>query len=91
MPISLIKRKATAAKASLISHKSISCAVKPAFSNALRAAGAGPVNIMVGSAPDNAVATMRARGFKPNFLPTSSLPISIKAAPSTIPEELPAV
>ena len=37
-----------------------------------------------------AVALIRARGFRPCFSPNSLLPISSAAAPSTMPEELPA-
>ena len=62
----------------------------PALASALRAAGIGPVSMMVGSAPDSAAATMRARGLKPCVLPAASLPISTAAAPSTMPDELPA-
>ena len=61
-----------------------------AFASALRVAGMGPVSMMVGSAPDSAVATMRARGLKPCVLMAASLPISTAAAPSTMPDELPA-
>ena len=87
---SVIKRITTAAKASFTSNKSISSMLKPAFSNALRAAGAGPVNIMVGSVPTNAVASTLARGFKPCSLTAFSEANNTTAAPSTIPDELPA-
>ena len=46
--------------------------------------------MMVGSAPLSAAATMRARGFRPWVLPAASEPTSTAAAPSTMPEELPA-
>ncbi|MNN72502.1 hypothetical protein D3C81_1885430 [compost metagenome] len=64
--------------------------VKPAFANALRAAGAGPVSIMVGSEPTNAVANTLARGFKPCSLTAFSEASNTSAAPSTIPDEFPA-
>ncbi|MNF57524.1 hypothetical protein D3C84_390560 [compost metagenome] len=63
----------------------------PALANALRVAGAGPVSMMVGSVLVTAVATIRARGCNPSARPQASEPISISAAPSTIPELLPGV
>ena len=65
-------------------------ALKPALAIALRAAGMGPVSMMVGSAQLRAVATMRARGVRPCALAAASLPINTAAAPSTMPDELPA-
>ena len=47
--------------------------------------------MIVGSAPDSAVARIRARGFIPSSEPVCSLPIVSSDAPSTIPEELPGV
>ena len=85
-----MKRIGTAAKASLTSNRSMSSIVRPALASALRAAGIGPVSMIVGSAPDSAVATMRARGVEPERRPLASLPISTAAAPSTMPDELPA-
>ena len=38
----------------------------------------------------SAIDTMRARGVRPSSAPTCSVPIAISAAPSTMPEELPA-
>ena len=87
---SVIKRITTAAKASLTSNRSISSMLKPALAKALRAAGAGPVSMMVGSAPTNAVASTLARGFKPCSLTAFSEASNTTAAPSTIPDELPA-
>jgi hypothetical protein len=81
---------ATAAKASLISTSSMSEGDMPATSSALRHAGAGPVSMIVGSEPTTAVETIRARGVSPIWVPTSSLPMRTSAAPSTMPEELPA-
>ena len=60
------------------------------MASALRDAGAGPVSMIVGSAPDSAVATIRARGLSPLAVPAASVPISVSAAPSTMPELLPA-
>ena len=61
-PMSLTKRRTTAAKASLISTRSRSSTVRPALASALREAGAGPVSMIVGSEPETAVARIRARG-----------------------------
>ena len=57
-----MKRIGTAANASLTSNRSMSSIVRPALASALRVAGIGPVSMIVGSAPESAVATMRARG-----------------------------
>ena len=46
--------------------------------------------MMVGSLPITAAARMRARALRPAFLPPSWLPMSISAAPSTMPLLLPA-
>src|SRR6478752_4787655 len=59
-PISFMNFIGTAAKASFTSNRSIWSIVMPAFASALRAAGMGPVSMMVGSAPESAAATMRA-------------------------------
>ena len=61
-----------------------------AFARALRVAGAGPVSMMVGSAPETVAAAIRARGVSPAAVPATSVPISTSDAPSTIPDELPA-
>src|SRR5450830_1836577 len=87
---SFMKRMGTAAKASLTSNRSIWSMFSPARARALRVAGMGPVSMMVGSAPLRAVATMRARGVRPCWRAASSEPISTAAAPSTMPEALPA-
>ncbi len=39
--------------------------VSPALASALRVAGAGPVSMMVGSEPETAAETIRARGVSP--------------------------
>ena len=46
--------------------------------------------MIVGSEPILAKARMRARGFRPAVSPTSLEPTSTAAAPSTMPDELPA-
>ena len=68
----------------------MSSIVKPALAKALRAAGAGPVNIMVGSLPTNAVAKTLARGFSPCSWTAFSEASKTSAAPSTMPDEFPA-
>ena len=50
----------------------------------------GPVSMIAGSEPILAKARTRARGFRPAFAPASREPISTAAAPSTMPDELPA-
>ena len=90
-PMSFINFITTEANASLTSNRSMSFMSSPALASALRVAGAGPVSMMVGSVLVTAVATMRARGFKPSSLPLAALPISIRAEPSTMPELLPGV
>ena len=54
-----------AAKASLISMRSMSPIVMPAFARQRCVAGVGPVSMMIGSVAAVAVATMRARGRSP--------------------------
>ncbi len=63
--MSLTKRRTTPANASLISTRSMSSMASPALASALRVAGAGPVSMMVGSEPETAAETMRARGVSP--------------------------
>ena len=52
------------AKASLISQKSISEALRPALSNAFWLAGTGPWPMMVGSTPANPMERMVAKGLE---------------------------
>ena len=61
------------------------------MASALRLAGAGPVSMIVGSAPDTAVARILARARSPRSEPVCSLPTTTSEAPSTMPEELPGV
>ena len=62
----------------------------PAFLSTLWVTSIGPVSMIAGSEPILANARMRARGLRPVFVPASLLPISTAAAPSTMPDELPA-
>ena len=62
----------------------------PAFFSTFSVTGIGPVSMIAGSEPILAKALMRARGLSPAALPAALLPISTAAAPSTMPEELPA-
>src|SRR6266496_6228467 len=81
----------TAANAALTSHRSIWSTVSPALASALRAAGPGPVSMIVGSWATTPVATMRVRGVSLMSWPACSLPTIVSAAPSTMPDELPGV
>ena len=62
----------------------------PASRRIFSVTGTGPVSMIVGSVPILAVALMRARGFRSWRTPKSRSPIRSAAAPSTMPEELPA-
>ena len=88
---SFIKRRTTDAKASFTSNKSISLIVILALFKDFIVAGAGPVNIIVGSVEQVANDRIRALGFRPICSPISFEPKSVKDAPSTIPDEFPAV
>src|SRR5262245_19281328 len=61
-----------------------------AFARTFSVTSTGPVSMIAGSEPILANALMRIRGFNPAFSPASLLPISTAAAPSTMPDELPA-
>ena len=89
MPSFCCAWRTTAAKASLISQTSMSSTPSPALPRTSRTAGSMPVSMMVGSTPLTAVATMRARGVRPMSAPAFSVPTRVRAAPSTMPEELP--
>jgi len=84
-------RSTTPAKASFISIRSKSFVVIPAFLSALSDAGPGPTSIIVGSVATKPMETILARGFSPDRRPISSEPTKTAAAPSTIPDEFPAV
>src|SRR3954454_5308446 len=75
MSMSRAKRRTTAANASFISIRSMSSIVRPALARAFFDAGAGPVSMIVGSAPLTAVERMRARARRPSSEPVFSLPI----------------
>src|SRR6516165_7918652 len=61
-----------------------------AFAKTFSVTSTGPVSMIAGSEPILANALMRIRGFNPAFSPACLLPISTAAAPSTMPDELPA-
>ncbi len=62
----------------------------PARASTFFVTSTGPVSISAGSEPILAKARMRARGRSPAASPASREPISTAAAPSTMPDELPA-
>src|SRR5258707_1258468 len=88
---SLRQPRTCVAKASLSSMTSISLRARPARSSAFCEAGTGPSPITRGSTPATAAETMRAIGFAPDFSTIASVPMISAAAPSLIPEALPAV
>ena len=90
-PRSLATATDCAAKASLASIKSISSTVKPVFSITFLVEATGPTPIIEGSTPPSAPPTNVAIGVTPNSLAFSSLITTTAAAPSLIPEALPAV
>ncbi len=90
-PRSLLTASACAAKASLASTRSRSSTVQPAFSSALRLAGIGPVPMIDGSTPQVAQETMRPIISTPRLAASSALISTTAAAPSLMPEALPAV
>src|SRR6266850_1237653 len=89
--ISLRQPSTWLAKASLISMMSISASFSPARSRARGIAYAGPTPMMRGSTPALAADRMRAIGFFPLLFPHPLDPMTSAAAPSLIPEALPAV
>src|SRR3954469_8141622 len=88
---SLLTAQACAANASLASIRSRSSAFQPAFLSAAREDGIGPVPMMDGSTPACAQDTMRASGVLPRFCASLAVISTTTAAPSLIPEALPAV
>src|SRR5215218_3889896 len=90
-PMSLLTAQACAAKASLASTGSRSCTRQPAFSSARREDGIGPVPMMAGSTPAVAHEAMRASGVRPRFCASDARMTTKAAAPSLMPEALPAV
>ena len=65
--------------------------MRPAFSSTLRVAGAGPIPISDGSTPTVAQCVSRPIGVRPCAFTPRSDASRIAAAPSTMPEALPAV
>ncbi len=86
-----VTQMAWAAKASLASTRSRSATVQPAFFNASRVAGIGPVPMIAGSTPAVAQEAMRARGVSPRRPASASRISTSAAAPSFRPEALAAV
>ncbi len=82
---------AWAAKASLISMRSRSCSVQPAFFKHNCDAGTGPIPIIVGSIPADEYAFILASGFNPSESAFFADIIMTAAAPSLMPDALPAV
>ncbi len=87
----LVDAQAWAAKASLASTRSRSSIFQPARSSALREAGIGPVPMICGSTPAVAQETIRAIGVMPRRDASPSLISTAAAAPSLMPDALPAV
>ncbi len=79
------------ANASFNSTRSIFAMERLALFNAFLVAGTGPIPIMAGSTPATAIEKTFAKGFNPYFFTIISLANSIAAAPSLMPDELPAV
>ena len=62
----------------------------PARASSFLVTSTGPVSMIAGSEPMLTKARTRARGLRPSLAPASFEPISTAAAPSTMPDELPA-
>src|SRR5258708_14755658 len=90
-PRSLLTAQACAANASLASTRSRSSIFQPAFLSAAREAGIGPVPMIAGSTPACAHDTMRASGFLPRLAASLAFISTNAAAPSLMPDALPAV
>src|SRR6267378_2593578 len=90
-PICRFTAIACAAKASLISIKSRSFGSHPARDRQRLDAGTGPIPMYFGSTPAEAKALMRAMGFNPSSFAFFDEARTTAAAPSLIPEALPAV
>ena len=84
------KRSTTEANASLISKRSMSSIDMPERASTFFVTSTGPVSMIAGSEPMLAKARIFARGLRPAFAPASREPNSTAAAPSTMPDELPA-
>src|SRR5262245_15423645 len=79
------------AKASLISIKLKSLIFNPSRSMSLRVAGTGPMPMMRGGTPADAMPSTRARAFRPCAFTASAEARIMAAAPSLTPDALPAV
>src|SRR5262245_7219264 len=90
-PIWRLTAIACAANASLISIRSRSFGSQPARARQRLEAGTGPMPMYFGSTPADAKALMRARGLSPSSFAFREDAITRAAAPSLIPEALPAV
>src|SRR5512132_3491737 len=80
-----------AANASLISITSMSASDRPVFSSTFLVAGTGPMPMTAGSTPAHDIPASRASGRRPSAAARDSDISTRAAAPSVIPEELPAV
>src|SRR5213076_123597 len=90
-PSSRITARLCDAKASFSSTRSISSSGTPLRSSSLRTAGIGPMPITRGSTPATALPTNVPSGSTPSSPAFSSDAITSAAAPSSIPDALPAV
>ena len=90
-PKPLRQASTCAAKASLISITSMSFSSRPARSSAFLAAGTGPKPMERGGTPATPVAITRTSGLTPALSPASRLATISAAAPSLMPDALPAV
>mmetsp|Transcript_4605 Transcript_4605/g.15448 ORF Transcript_4605/g.15448 Transcript_4605/m.15448 type:complete len:210 (+) Transcript_4605:41-670(+) len=90
-PSSFSTESTCPAKASFTSTRSTSPRRTPAASSRPRAAGTGPMPMTVGSHPTRCQPTTRARGASPRRATASSSASTRLAAPSQMPEALPAV
>ena len=68
----------------------MSATFMPSFFRSFSVTSEGPVSMIDGSEPMEAMPLTRARGLRPRASPMSLVPKSTPAAPSTMPEELPA-
>src|SRR4030042_28684 len=91
MPISFIKSKGTAAKASLVSQRSISAADSPVLSKTFLDTTQTPYGAILGSIPAQATDLTVPLGFKSNSLAFSFDMNIAAAAPSVSLEELAAL
>ena len=90
-PRSLATATDCAANASFASITSKSSILRPVLAITFLVEATGPIPMIEGSTPPSAPATHVAIGLTPSSLAFSSLITTIAAAPSLIPEALPAV